>query len=56
MRHLRNIVKEKEQINDNSPPQTTYLNAKDSAFQQLGFPPKMSYENRSKLRKMAGSL
>lgn len=29
---------------------------KDSAFQALGFPPKMSYENRSKLRKLAGKF
>jgi hypothetical protein len=36
--------------------QTSYLNTKDNAFQELGFPPKMSYENRSKLRKMAGSF
>lgn len=29
-------------------------NGKDNAFRALGFPSKMPYENRSKLRKMAG--
>lgn len=34
----------------------THINLKDSAFQALGLPPKMSYENRSKARKMAANF
>jgi hypothetical protein len=37
-----------------SPQAMTSQSPKESAFQALGFPSKMSYEHRSKLRKEAG--
>lgn len=35
---------------------TSHINLKEAAFQALGFPAKMSYEDRSKVRKMAGKF
>ena len=56
LKYLRATIKENEEHEEKVVTAYAHVNQKDSAFQSLGFPAKMSYENRSKLRKMAGKL
>ena len=55
LENLKDTLKTRN-ISDEKSESSGYHNHKDNAFQTLGFPAKMSYEHRSKLRKMAGKF
>ena len=52
--YMENMKKKSGEDKSTSPQAMTSQSPKESAFQALGFPSKMSYEHRSKLRKEAG--